>query len=57
MVVRFFGGWDFNENDANGRLPAKAGYSKGVSMGGDLPVATEGKKVLTFLVAAMKDPI
>ncbi len=56
MTVRFFGGWDFDEKDANTRLPAKAGYLKGVPMGGNLPVTPEGKTAPTFLVAAMKDP-
>jgi hypothetical protein len=56
MVVRFFGGFDFEAADANNRLPAKVGYSKGVPMGGDLTAAPQGK-VPTFLVAALKDPI
>ena len=56
MIVRFFGGWDFNDDDANNRLPAQVGYTKGVSMGGDLSAAPDGK-VPTFLVAALKDPI
>jgi Protein of unknown function (DUF3604) len=57
MIVRFFGGWDFEPNDANSRQPARAGYAKGIPMGGDLPAAPAGKKVPTFLVAALKDPI
>ncbi len=56
MIVRFFGGWDFEARDAHHRLPAAIGYSKGVPMGGDLRQAPEGKSP-TFLVAAMKDPI
>lgn len=56
MFVRFFAGWDFEEKDANNRMPASIGYSKGVPMGGDLPAAPEGKAP-TFLVAALKDPI
>ena len=56
MVVRFFGGFDFSEADANTRSPAIAGYTKGVPMGGDLGHAPTGK-VPTFLVAALKDPI
>jgi hypothetical protein len=55
MVVRFFGGWEFNDSDTQTRLPAKAGYGKGVPMGGDLSAAPDGKAP-TFLVAAMKDP-
>ena len=57
MLVRFFGGWDFDKDDANDRQPARAGYAKGVPMGGDLPAQPEGKKAPTFLVAALKDPI
>jgi hypothetical protein len=57
MTVRFFGGWEFDDNDANTRLPAKAGYTKGISMGGELTAAPEGKTAPTFLVAALKDPL
>jgi hypothetical protein len=56
MVVRFFGGWDFEAKDAHDRMPARIGYSKGVPMGGDLSKAPAGK-VPTFLAAALKDPI
>ena len=56
MVVRFFGGWDFQAADAQSRLPADIGYRKGVPMGGDLPASPKGKSP-TFLVAAMKDPM
>jgi hypothetical protein len=56
MLVRFFGGWDFESSDANTRQPAAAGYRKGVPMGGDLSQAPAGKAP-TFLVAALKDPI
>jgi hypothetical protein len=55
ITVRFFGGWEFTEEDAETRLPASAGYAKGVPMGGDL---TDGPPSgsPTFLVAALKDP-
>jgi uncharacterized protein DUF3604 len=56
MAVRFFGGWDFNQADAQTRSPAMAGYAKGVPMGGDLSRAPAGKAP-TFLVAALKDPL
>ena len=56
MIVRFFGGWDFQATDAMNRLPAAIGYAKGVPMGGDLGKAPAGKAP-TFLVAAMKDPM
>jgi hypothetical protein len=55
MTVRFFGGWDFTEKDTMSRLPADAGYARGVPMGGDLTSAPKGKAP-TFLVAARKDP-
>lgn len=53
--VRFFGGFDFTEEDSYTRQPAVLGYSKGVPMGGDLHSAPKDKAP-TFLVAAMKDP-
>ena len=56
MIVRFFGGWEFVEGDANTRSPATVGYQKGVPMGGDLQQLVPGKSP-TFLVAALKDPI
>jgi hypothetical protein len=56
MLVRFFGGWNFEEADVNTRQPAEAGYAKGVPMGGDISKAPEGKSP-SFLVAVLKDPI
>jgi len=56
MLVRFFGGYDFTEADAQSRLPADAGYAKGVPMGGNLAVSEDGAAP-TFLVAALKDPL
>ena len=56
MIVRFFGGWEFEPQDAFNRLPAAIGYAKGVPMGGDLRAASAGKTP-TFLVGALKDPI
>jgi hypothetical protein len=56
MGVRFFGGWNFESQDAVTRLPASVGYAKGVPMGGDLPEAPGGGAP-SFLVAAIKDPI
>ena len=56
MAVRLFGGWDFDPSDAENRLPAAVGYTKGVPMGGDLSAAPVGKSP-TFLIAALKDPI
>ncbi|MGI9289898.1 MAG: DUF3604 domain-containing protein [Gammaproteobacteria bacterium] len=57
MLVRFFGGWDFVDDDAKGRLPADVGYLKGVPMGGDLYRNEDQAKAPTFLLAALKDPL
>jgi len=56
ILVRFFGGWDFEGADASTRQPAVIGYQKGVPMGGDLSDAPAGTSP-SFLVAALKDPI
>ncbi len=55
MTVWFFGGWDFDAKDAQQRAPGRIGYSKGVSMGGDLSKAPKGDSP-SFLVASLKDP-
>ena len=55
ILVRFFGGWEFEASDAQSRLPAELGYTKGVPMGGNLVDAPAGAAP-TFLVAALKDP-
>ena len=57
MIVRFFGGWDFEAADASSREPAVIGYTKGVPMGGDSTPPTPRARRPRFLVAAMKDPI
>ncbi len=36
VTVRFFGGWDFVRADATSRMPAEAGYTRGVPMGGNI---------------------
>ena len=58
MIVRFFGGYAFVQEDAIGGDLAGVGYSKGVPMGGDLPRVPEtaDSKTPTFIVAAAKDP-
>jgi hypothetical protein len=56
IAVRFFGGWEFTDNDLRSRAPAFIGYEKGVPMGGDLPSGM-GDKAPTFMVYALKDPI
>ncbi|WP_170340789.1 DUF3604 domain-containing protein [Ruegeria arenilitoris] len=56
MGVRFFGGYDFTDEDAASRVPADAGYKKGVPMGGNLQASPDGRAP-NFLVFALKDPI
>ncbi len=56
MMVRFFGGWEFTDDDLRSRQPAFVGYEKGVPMGGDLAMAPSGKAP-TFMVIALRDPI
>ncbi|MGI9223537.1 MAG: DUF3604 domain-containing protein [Woeseiaceae bacterium] len=56
LIVRFFGGWNYTDEDLNSRQPAFAGYAKGVPMGGDLTSAPDGK-VPTFMAFAVRDPI
>ena len=55
IILRFFGGWDFNNHDASSPNIAKIGYKKGVPMGGDL-VMDQQQAVPHFLIAAMREP-
>jgi hypothetical protein len=54
IVVRFFGGWDFGQDDVYRPDAVSIGYDRGVPMGGDLPPAASGAP--TFMVGALKDP-
>jgi hypothetical protein len=54
IKVRFFGGWDFSATDLQGTGFVKAGYARGVPMGGDLKAPTA--RAPTFMVMAAKDP-
>jgi len=56
MMVRFFGGWEFEDDDLRNRTPAFIGYEKGVPMGGDLSGGMDGKAP-SFMVFALRDPI
>jgi hypothetical protein len=56
IPVRFFGGWEFTDDDLRSRAPAFVGYQKGVPMGGDLTAAPRGKAP-TFMIYALRDPI
>lgn len=55
IAVRFFGGWEYTDEDMRSRTPAFRGYEKGVPMGGDLMAATSDAPV--FMVYALRDPI
>ncbi len=53
MTLRFFGGWDFKAADLAGDW-TKAGYARGVPMGGSLEAHPGAAP--SFIVSAMKDP-
>ncbi|SHE71767.1 Protein of unknown function [Microbulbifer donghaiensis] len=53
MKVRFFGGWDYDDQSMEGDW-AKGAYAAGVPMGAKLKPGAAGKKP-AFLVQAMKD--
>ena len=55
ITARFFGGWDYQTDDAFRPDLAKIGYKKGVPMGGDLTRAPKGKAP-SFLIRAVKEP-
>jgi hypothetical protein len=55
MTVRFFGGWNFEAEDAAAPDLAAVGYAKGTPMGGHL-AARPGKGKPSFLVSALRDP-
>ncbi|MEA3411169.1 MAG: DUF3604 domain-containing protein [Pseudomonadota bacterium] len=57
LMVRFFGGWEFTDQDVNSRSPAFTGYTKGVPMGGDLPAAPADAGAPSFMVYALRDPV
>ena len=53
MTVRVFGGWDFKADDLKGDW-VKAGYARGVPMGGNLKPGGNGAP--SFILSALKDP-
>ena len=54
--LRFFGGWEFTDDDLRTRMPAETGYAKGVPMGGDMR-PREGDAAPSFMIYALRDPI
>jgi hypothetical protein len=56
IKLRFFGGWDYARDTLRAADWVKAGYAKGVPMGGDLPARPAGAHAPRFIVWALKDP-
>ena len=56
MIVRFFGGWDFEARDAQTRTAGADRLHQGRA-DGRRPLRRARREVPTFLVAALKDPI
>ena len=54
MTVRVFAGWDFAAAEVQRPDFARAGYQRGVPMGGDLRKAPAGKSP-TFVIRALRD--
>jgi len=59
ITLRFFGGFDFDELDADRPNLARVGYAKGVPMGSELDGEQAGaaEEAPSFLIAAQKDPL
>lgn len=55
ITLRFFGGWDYTEEDITGDDLAGIGYRKGVPMGGDLCRPSTADASPVFILAAMMD--
>jgi hypothetical protein len=55
ILVRFFGGWDYDQDEVFRPDVVSIGYRKGVPMGGDITARPADKKAPSFMVGAMKD--
>ena len=55
IVVRFFGGWDYDQTEVFRPDAVSIGYRKGVPMGGDLTEKPSNKSAPVFMVGALKD--
>jgi len=55
LLVRVFGGWDFEADEVHRPDFAREGYKRGVPMGGDLSNAPKGKAP-SFMIRALRDP-
>ena len=56
MILRFFGGWDYEDSMCGDRERDRDAYARGVAMGGELGPRPEGASAPRFLVAALRDP-
>jgi hypothetical protein len=64
ITVRVFAGWDFKADEVERHDFARAGYDRGVPMGGDLTLpktavveaANRAGKVPKFMIRALRDP-
>jgi hypothetical protein len=56
IVVRFFGGWDYEADEVFRPDAVSIGYRKGVPMGADLPARPSDQRSPVFMVGALKDP-
>jgi hypothetical protein len=57
ILLRVFGGWDFEAAHAAEPDPSTAGYRLGVPMGSELPAVNAEGKSPRFLIQAMRDPL
>jgi hypothetical protein len=55
IVVRFFGGWEFEQEICDDPQLAEKGYSAGVPMGSEL-TSNPGEGAPTFVISALRDP-
>lgn len=55
MLLRFFGGWDFDEGLCGDPARVARAYAQGVPMGGELAPRTDARDTPHFLVSAMRD--
>lgn len=55
ITLRFFGGWNYAEDDVHRSDMVRIGYQRGVPMGSELPPSDADAPV--FMIAAMKDAV
>ncbi len=57
MIVRFFGGWGYDDTVCADAGLAQLGYDGGVAMGGELPPITALGAAPRFIVSALEDEL